>query len=268
MTQDDRERLRDTFDTAASRYDRARPDYPDQLIEELITITGIRPGDRLLEVGCGTGKATRALAARGFQITAVELGPDMASVAQQQLSDLPNVEVVHADFETWDPPAGEPFVLVFAATAWHWLDPAKAYLRAAAALGQGGRLAVWSATHVFPEDADPFFDEIQDVYDEIGEGMSAGAPRLRAGSLPTIDLGRASGGRFETIAIRQFDWETVYDSEPYIDLLTTFSGHIAMKDWQRERLFGEIRRRLLARPSGLLRRHWGAALQIGRKQAE
>jgi hypothetical protein len=52
------------------------------------------------------------------------------------------------------------------------------------------------------------------------------------------------------------------DASGYIDLLNTFSGHIAMEAWQRDGLYGEIRRRLAARPDGLLRRHWGAVLHI------
>jgi hypothetical protein len=49
------------------------------------------------------------------------------------------------------------------------------------------------------------------------------------------------------------------------ELLNTFSGHIAMQDWQRDRLFREIRRRLARRPGGLLHRHWGGVLQIARR---
>jgi hypothetical protein len=41
---------------------------------------------------------------------------------------------------------------------------------------------------------------------------------------------------FEVVEITQYDWETVYDAQGYIDLLNTFSGHIAMRDWQRDRL--------------------------------
>ncbi|HEX7993596.1 MAG TPA: hypothetical protein VF506_06705, partial [Streptosporangiaceae bacterium] len=54
----DREQLRVTFDSAAERYDRARPDYPAELLDELVLLAGLRPGAQLLEVGCGTGKAT------------------------------------------------------------------------------------------------------------------------------------------------------------------------------------------------------------------
>lgn len=65
-------------------------------------------------------------------------------------------------------------------------------------------------------------------------------------------------GLFEAVAVRQFDWEVVYDAQAYINLLETFSGHITMQAWQRERLYGEIRTRLAEREDGRLRRHWGA----------
>ena len=66
--------------------------------------------------------------------------------------------------------------------------------------------------------------------------------------------------------VRQFDWERRYDADGYIDLLNTFSGHIAMEDRQRDRLYGEIRARLSRRPDAVLRRHWGAALHVARRR--
>ena len=67
--------------------------------------------------------------------------------------------------------------------------------------------------------------------------------------------------------VRHFDWETRYTAEEYIRLLNTFSGHIAMAPWQRDRLYGEIKRRLAGLPDGRLRRHWGAVLHVARKRA-
>ena len=61
--------------------------------------------------------------------------------------------------------------LVYAATAWHWVDPEVRYQRAHEVLRPGGHLAFWRADHVFPVGGDPFFAEIQEVYDEIGEGL-------------------------------------------------------------------------------------------------
>jgi hypothetical protein len=66
--------------------------------------------------------------------------------------------------------------------------------------------------------------------------------------------------------VRQYDWERVYHAEEYIELLSTFSGHLSMAGWQRERLYGEIRRRLAERPDRSVRRGWGTVLQVARRQ--
>ncbi len=135
----ERERLRQTFDRAAELYDRVRPDYPEALFDDLIALAGLTPPDRLLEVGCATGKATRPLARRGFRITCVELGAELAAAARRNLAGF-GVEVVRGQFEEWRP--SESFGLVYAATAWHWIDPGVRYRRAWQALRPGGHLAI------------------------------------------------------------------------------------------------------------------------------
>jgi SAM-dependent methyltransferase len=261
----DRERLAATFDRAADRYQRARPEYPSELYDHLIDVTRLSPGARLLEVGCGPGKATLPLAQRGFRITCVEPGAALAAAARLNLAAF-DVAVAEARFEDWTP-VGEPYALVFAATAWHWVDPAVRYRRAAEALEPSGHLAVWGAGHVIPYDGDPFFDELQEVYDEIGESRAPDAKLPRPQELDDDRAEIDGSGLFEVIDISQYDWETVHDADGYIDLLNTFSGHIAMQDWQRDRLFAEIRRRLARRHDGLLRRHWGGVLHIARRLA-
>jgi SAM-dependent methyltransferase len=266
MTPDhERERLGATFDRAAAFYQRARPDYPGELFDDLITVTGVATGDRLLEVGCATGKATLPLARRGFRITCLEPGPHLAKAARRTLAGL-DVDIIEGRFEDWRPRHGEPFSLVFAATAWDWVDPAGRYALAWRALRTGGHLAFWNAAHVFPDAGDPFFRQIQDVYDEIGEGLPAGAAWPRPGELPERTEEIEADGLFEVVHVRHFDWARTYDAGSYIELLNTFSGHIAMADWQRERLCTEIRHRLGRRPGGAVSRHWGAVLHIARRR--
>ena len=260
-----RERLRATFDQAAARYQRARPDYPDVLFDHLLQVTGLAAGARLLEVGCATGKATLPLAARGMRITCIELGPALAAAAREALAGYPGVEVVQGCFEDWDGPAGA-YDLVFAATAWQWVDPAMRYRRAARFLRSRGWLAFWDATHAFPPGGDPFFAEIQPVYDEIGEGLPLGVGRPAPGELAERREEVEASGLFEVVDVHHVDWEVAYDADAYIDLLNTFSGHIAMDDWQRDRLYGEIRARLAGRPDRRVRRGWGAVLHVARRR--
>src|SRR5262249_59183853 len=102
-------------------------------------------------------------------------------------------------------------------------------------------------------------------YDEIGGGLPRGTVSFRPGELPDARREIEATGLFANVAIRHFDWELKYDADGYIRLLDTFSGHIAMETWQRDRLYGEIRRRLAQRGDGLVRRHWGAVLHVARR---
>lgn len=241
----------------------------------------LRPGDRLLEIGPATGKATPPLAERGYKITCIELGHELAEFARHNLAKFPAVEVIEADFEDWHPDGDNAFDLVFAATAWHWIDPSVRYRKAWELLAPTGHLAFWDATHAFPLGGDPFFKEIQRIYDEIGEklqnqrgksldeiiGTEEEKDFLPAPEeLPNKRAEIEASGLFDSVEIRHFDWETIHDAESYIRLLNTFSGHIAMPEWKRDRLYGEVRRRLAERPDGRLRRHWGAVLHVARKK--
>ena len=95
------------------------------------------------------------------------------------------------------------------------------------------------------------------AHDGGRHGEAEGTSTATPGDLGTI---------FEVVDVRHFDWEETYDAEGYIDLLGTFSGHIAMQPWQRERLYGEIRRRLGERAGRRLRRHWGGVLHVARRR--
>src|ERR1051326_4367553 len=123
---EERKRRRTPYDEIAQLYDQARPGYPEALFDDVVSLSGIVPGGRILEIGCGTGKATVPLARRGYRILGIELGANLAAVAQRNLAGYPEAEVRIGAFEEW-PVEGEAFDLVIAATAFHWLDPAIAY---------------------------------------------------------------------------------------------------------------------------------------------
>jgi ubiquinone/menaquinone biosynthesis C-methylase UbiE len=65
----DRERLRKTFGSVAEQYDRARPEYPQEIYDDLAELAALEPGSRVLEIGPGSGKATAELARRGYSVT-------------------------------------------------------------------------------------------------------------------------------------------------------------------------------------------------------
>src|SRR5262245_38526001 len=102
---EERQRLASTFDASAPLYQRARPEYPSELYDRLVGVTGLKPGSELLEIGCATGKATLPLARRGFRITCLEPGRALAAEAGRLLAPF-DVEVLVSRFEDWKAPEG------------------------------------------------------------------------------------------------------------------------------------------------------------------
>jgi len=129
------------FDEIAAEYDRHRPAYPDELIDQACRVAGIVSGDHVLEVGCGTGQLTRGLVARGLHVTALEPGTSLIALARQNLEGAGEVEFVNAQFEDALLPR-EQFAAVFSASAFHWVDPKVSWQRAADVLVPGGTLAL------------------------------------------------------------------------------------------------------------------------------
>jgi SAM-dependent methyltransferase len=129
------------FNEVAADYDRYRPAYPDELVDEACQAAVIGNGDHVLEVGCGSGQLTRSLAARGLHVTALEPGEDLMALARQNLAGAGTVEFVTAQFESALLPR-EQFQAVFSASAFHWIDPEVSWQKAADVLVPGGTLAL------------------------------------------------------------------------------------------------------------------------------
>ncbi|MGH2902055.1 MAG: class I SAM-dependent methyltransferase [Solirubrobacteraceae bacterium] len=129
------------FNGVALEYDRNRPEYPDALVEEACEVAGIGAGDRVLEIGCGTGQLTRSLLERGLRVTAIEPGGRLIGVAGENLKGAGEVEFVQARLEDMHPPR-ERYQAVFSASAIHWVDPDVGWRKIADALAPGGTLAL------------------------------------------------------------------------------------------------------------------------------
>jgi SAM-dependent methyltransferase len=227
MPPTDRQRLRATFNQAAELYDRARPGYPPALFGDLAELAGVGPGCRVLEIGPGTGQATLPLAERGCRIVAVELGAELAAVARRNLARFPQVQIVTAGFEDWPLPA-EPFDVVVAATAFHWIDPAARVSKAADALRPGGVLAIIATHHIAGGD-EAFFADVQACYERWDPDTPPGLRLPTAADIPTASDELDRSGRFDPPSVRRYEWEQSYSTAGYLEVLRTYSGHRAME---------------------------------------
>lgn len=145
MQTEERRPCRASFDAIADIYDAGRPSYPDELYDDLLSSIEIPTGTapEVLEVGCGTGQASRSLVERSCVVTAVELGSHLAAKARENLAAFGDqFRVIVGDFEKVKPPAGS-FDLVVSASAFHWLNPTVGFPKVVHLLRPTGALALW-----------------------------------------------------------------------------------------------------------------------------
>ncbi|MGN6565393.1 MAG: class I SAM-dependent methyltransferase [Thermomicrobiales bacterium] len=264
MQEHDRARLRATFDEAAELYDRARPGYPAALFADLAGLTGIGPGCRVLEIGCGTGQATVPLAEYGGEITCVELGAGMAAVARRKLARFPNVRVVVSAFEGWPLPA-QPFDTIVSAAAFHWLDPAVRVAKAAVALRPGGALAT-VATHHIAGGTAAFFAESQTCYERWDPATPPGLRLEAADTIPydSDELDRSD--QFEPVTFRRYEWDLSYTTATYLDTLLTYSGHRALAPALQRGLLDCIADLIESRYGGAITKRYMTELRVAHRR--
>jgi SAM-dependent methyltransferase len=173
-----RRRYGQVFDAVADEYDRARPTYPDQLVEAACRQGALGACDRVVEVGCGTGHLTAALLARGLRVDAVEPGANMLRLAALRVGDDASVRFHGARFENAELPEGA-FAAVFSATAFHWVDPAIGWTRAATLLRPRGMLALIQYCDVWDERTAAAWEAFLAALGKVAPDIAAGLPRPR-----------------------------------------------------------------------------------------
>lgn len=233
--------LRAGFDAEAAAFDRTRPVCPAALFDDLVAVAGLVPGDRVLEIGCGSGQATAPLAERGLAVTALELGPNLAALARRRLRPYANVEIVTGAFEDWQPD-GRRFAAVAAFNALHWVEPALRYAKPAALLAAGGALVVAGCHWAQPHDAEPFWREVQADYRAVG---CAGEPPPPPEAIGPLRLPVEATAYFAEVVARCYPpFQIVYAAEDYLALLATQSGTRALAAARQREFLDRVRLRL------------------------
>jgi SAM-dependent methyltransferase len=264
IVEDDRKRysLRAGFDQAAEDYHRTRPVCPPQVFDDLVRLTGLAPGDRVAEIGCGTGQATVPLAERGLAMTAVELGAELAALARYRLAGFPDVKVVTAAFEAWAP-ADPPFDAVVAFNALHWIDPHLRYAKPHELLRPGGVMVVGGCQWAQPAGAERFWTDVQADYRAVGYEGDPPPPPEQIGPqhFPT-----EAGAFFEEVASRRYPFQMVYRAEDYLANLATQSGTHALGQARRADFLSRVRDRLESTGWPELTATFVAYLTVGRRE--
>lgn len=177
------------FNVIATSYDRNRPGYPAALIDHAVEQAGLKPGDEVLEIGCGTGQLTRDLLNRGLRVTAVEPGDQLVQLAAENLQGAGPVAFVNARLEDTQLLSAH-YRAVFSASAIHWVDPDVGWRLIAGALTPGGTLALIQYQGLQEERS-------IDDQRELLAAMQRHAPELAAGWPAYRDLDSTVAGARE-----------------------------------------------------------------------
>ena len=225
-----------TFGSVAAAYERYRPGYPDEVVDRVLAYAG-RHVATALEIGAGTGKATRVFASHGVRVTATD--PDAAMLAELAKHVPSSVRAVRATFE--EVPLTTSYDLVYAAAALHWTRPEGRWERAAALLEPGGVVASFGA----PRDlADPVVEEALRVagtpwlQDDDHVPSPDGTPEDSALQWPSTEL--AASELFTDVTQVVLEQRTTVSARDYVGLLSTVSAFLVLSPADRETALASI----------------------------
>lgn len=250
---------REVFDEVAETYERARAGYPERLFDDVLAFAALAPGERVLEIGAGTGKATLGFARRGCRLVCLEPGERLAALLRERCRDQPGVEVVDARFEDFVCAPGA-FAMVAAAQSMHWVDPREAMPRSAGALRRGGTLALfWNR---------PLRGE-GELHRAVEACYAEQAPSL-AGMVAKYATRRwddeiDASGAFGTVFQARYPFVCEYDAAGYQDLLRTQSDHRMLAEPVREALLAAVGRAIAAH-GGRIRVEYRTDLLLAHRQ--
>jgi SAM-dependent methyltransferase len=224
MKENDFQFNRESFDSVSPEYTDARPAYDERLFDCIDSVGHFTSDSRILELGAGTGIATRQIADRWHShITAIEPGANLIKEAQAGLAGCPDIRFLNTTFESYDA-QGQKFDAVFSATSFHWLDPAIKYRKSAALLEDDGLLAVF--WNYYGKDDTAVDAHMQKLYEKYG--MSIPGTDMHALQQKKMDDRRKeieTSGYFHNAKEILLDRSVPYPAGRYINLLKTFSDH-------------------------------------------
>jgi SAM-dependent methyltransferase len=247
------------FDASALAYDRFRPGYPEVIIDEMVLLSRLGPGSRLLEVGCGTGQATAALARREFRMDCVDPGKNLISVAREKCRAWPQVRFREARFEDFALELGA-YDLVFSAQAFHWVAPSVRLRKAAGLLQAGGSLALLCNYPGRPHDE--ALERLSKLIQRESGGMLAAwnyEDEVR-GWVSEIN----ESGLFQQPSVCRHSWHQRYSADQYVGLFRTYSDFLSLPTALQQRITVRIHR-FIAKHGGHVCRPYDCLLIHARK---
>ncbi|MCL2696807.1 MAG: class I SAM-dependent methyltransferase [Oscillospiraceae bacterium] len=231
------------FDEIVEAYDKIRPEYPDELFSDIISYS---KGKNALEIGAGTGKATAPFLGAGFGVTAVELGENMTQFLLSKFKGYNNFNAITSDFEN-AVLENDVYDLVYAASAFHWVDTEIGCPKAFRILKSGGAFALFRY-NVIHTDGNIIYEELQEIYKKYYHKPYKKPIKLsREKYLEPVEILRGFGFEdlktygFTDISMKLYDAQQTYSADEYLTFLDTLSDHRSLPESDRTALYAGVR---------------------------
>jgi len=230
----ERDKLVKVFDNNAIAYDKYRPSYPNEAVEELIELSQIGTNDKLLEIGCGTGQITIDFLKRGYEVIAIEKGASLSKIAKSKVEKYGKGQIINASFEAWMP--NEKFKLMISAQAFHWIDKEKGIDKTLGLLeGNGAIGLIWN---VDESQETEFWRQTSRVYEKYLP-LKQKRKSMEGVIREYWDYMNNRKG-LKNVEIRNYKWQQRYAKDDYLGLLSTFSPQMSIEAGMRKKFFKEI----------------------------
>ena len=239
---DNKKDLGGTFDTAVSLYEKMRPGYVADIYKAIFDYVDIGESSRVVEVGSGSGQATLPVLQTGCSLTAVEYGENFSGLLRDKFRDHEKFRVVTGKFEDV-PLENDTYDLVFSATAFHWVPEDIGYPKVYSILKEGGAFARFANRPQISADDPELLREIDEIYDGHYNkyyGVRSGTRKwfTEESARAIADIPAKYG--FTDIRYHLFRRDRTFTAGEYVQLLGTYSDHIAIEESERKIFFAKI----------------------------
>jgi len=254
------------YSAVADAYNQVRPRYPQEIIARTIAMAHLHNSARILEIGCGPAIATVPLAELGFTMVSLEPNLEASQIAQQNCAAYPQVQIINTSFEEWELIENQ-FDAVLAATSWHWLDPAIAYRKSAAALKPDGHLILlWNTPPQLDTETYQLVDAVyQNLAPEIPLYARHEGRETHQADFLKFSESIINSGYFANVKYDHTMHHVTYSIEEYLLLLSTLSPYIALAEEKRTQLFANLQAILHHHRGDRLKLSFISAFHVARK---
>jgi len=241
------------FDEIVVNYDKARWNYPEQMYKDIFEYNGLEKGKKAIEIGAGTGKATTPVLNAGYDVTAVELGVNMAEFILEKHKGYKNFNVIVAAFEDVTLTEGI-YDLIYAASAFHWVNAEIGCPKVFRLLKPGGTFALLR-NNVYTADGDALYEEIQAAYKKNYFSYYTSKERMIRHSNKDLmePAGIKQGFGFEDLStygfgdifLKFYEQTFTNNADEYIASMDTLSDHRKLPEDNRAALYSEVKEAII-----------------------